>query len=230
MRAVALFVLLAWVLSAPIQAALMEGGGNKETVGDALIDRFFNDGTNGAIFLADEPFSISGFVTEWAFFDDDGSGRHISPMLFEKVGSDHIIRGIGNPRTSDGSGVQRFGFDLNNGTSAVKPGWFFGWVDRGGPTYNIYNNGVADFSSPSGDGTGVVHFGSGSITVGLNKGAGTPLNRDYSVQFTVEKLAVPEPSVAVFMFFGFALIRIGRHFSASNAVQEDVPSPGPLSS
>ncbi|MFT5121380.1 MAG: hypothetical protein ACI9TH_001348 [Kiritimatiellia bacterium] len=214
--------MLVWMITLPVQSAMMmpSSGANKETVGDALINRFFNDGTNGAIFLADEPFGISGFVTEWAFFDDDGSGRSISPMVFQEIAGNYFIRGVGNPRISDGSGIQRFGFDLNSGTSAVKPGWYFGWVDRGGLTYNIYNNGVADFGDPSGDGTGVLHFGSGSITVGTDKGAGTPLDRDYSVQFTVEKLAVPEPSTAIFIFFGFALIRLGRHFSPANAVRD----------
>ena len=175
-----------------------------ETVGNSLLNRASNDGANGSIFILNDPFTSPATLTDWAFYDDDTPGRQLTPLLLTPSGSDWEIVGIGDTRTSDGSGAQSFAFALLEGTDMVDADIYFGFKDGSDGSNNL---GVADYQDLPGV-DGVIWLGSGqtSFDVGDTFAAAGAFDRSYSIQ-ALSTAAVPEPaSIALWAGIGVAAI------------------------
>ena len=174
------------------------------TIGQDLIDHSLQDTAAGSIFAYNsESFPASEMVTSWSVYSDVGGV--VTPLIFEMVGGEYIIRGVGTSRTSDASGIQTFDFDVTAGSAMVQPGYLLGWKD--GTDADATQTGVIDLEigAPStGDYQWFVGGHSGDLTDGSNLGVGVNLIgtygqvRDYSVQFTT----IPEPSACVLLGLG----------------------------
>ncbi len=156
------------------------GGGDPEIIGNPLVARARTTSSSGTVFLLlDHPFTRSGELDEWAFFSD--TDRAITPLIFEENGATYSISGVGRTRTSvDGGGAQRFPFELEAGSASVGPGYFFGWKDGGD---GLNNAGVPAYTQDNGE--NVLWFGQyPNLSAGLDVGAGSVLERTYSVEAT----------------------------------------------
>ncbi len=161
-----------------------------ETIGAELEKRSSIDfGKGSLVVLESAPFTVAGRVAEWSFYSE--KERRITPLILKATDADFEIVGVGTARTSDGSGVQVFEFDLHSGSDAVDAtGYFFGFKDG--------DNEV--------DEAGVVVYGksntetirryngplSGSVQVGQQLSSGKQFGRTYSAQVTTSaRLAGP---------------------------------------
>ena len=124
-------------------------------------NRSGNDGYTGEVLVLGETgvgqsagFSKPGYVVEWQIYNDNNSGRQITPLIVHELGGgDYELTGIGATRTSVGSGLHVFDFDPVTGSALVGPGYFFGWHDGGfdlvgGTTHNA---GVPEYNSSTDD-------------------------------------------------------------------------------
>ena len=60
------------------------------TIGDDLINRANNDSWSGMILVAPDSFgSTTQTLSSWSIFDNDFSGRQITPLILENVGNDN---------------------------------------------------------------------------------------------------------------------------------------------
>lgn len=150
------------------------------TIGDSLIDRGFNDGASGSIFVVPDSFgSTTEELTMWSIFDNENSGGQVTPLILEDIGSSYTIRGIGTTRASDASGVQSFNFDLVSGSADVGGNLFFAWKDGSNGTNN---QGVIDFSSDNSDLITWLGNSRTSFNVGDNFSVASNFGRSYSIQ------------------------------------------------
>jgi hypothetical protein len=177
-----------------------------EAVGNGANQRGNVEGGTGGVFLIETPFTQFGRLDEWALWSWEG-GRSITPLLFEEVSGNFILRGVGESRTvAGGQGTFTYDFNLQSGSDLLDGGYYFGWLDgsvnpaTGSGTYNqgVPRYATGDLFSNRGIWLGN-NGGSGSFLPGTAFGAGTVLPRAYSIQaFAV----VPEPST-------FALAALG---------------------
>jgi len=94
----------------------------------ALIDRPRDSKGLGNIFALADGFDAPGEVDRWAFFDNNGKGLKVTPLILRPTGGNAWqVIAIGATRVSDGSGVQRYDFDAVEGGAAFEPGDVFGW-------------------------------------------------------------------------------------------------------
>ena len=155
-----------------------------ELVGAELIDRSSVDFASGSlVVLESQPFNAAGRVAEWSFFSN--TTRDVTPLVFRSAGDEFEIVGIGRTRTSDGSGVQTFEFDLQSGSDIVEPEeYFFGFKDGDNASDNA---GVVDWGRSESD---VIrrYNGplSGSILVGQQLAGGRTFGRSFSAQVTTQ--------------------------------------------
>lgn len=147
-----------------------------ETVGNAIVARGFTDSANGSVFLHDEPFSASGTLQSWSFFHQE-TFPQITPVLFEAVGGQYRITGIGATRPVTGSGDSTYAFELVAGSASVGPNSFFGWKDGGNGTNNT---GAPEWTD---GGVAVDWLGGGHTNFAVNGvfNVALGLNRTYSV-------------------------------------------------
>lgn len=178
-----------------LQADTETAGSPLETVGNPVVDAPTVDGAVGSLFVqTSTPFTEEGDVVRWRFFNGGTPApRLFTPLILEQVGSDFVIRGIGQTINSNGSGEQQFPFQLVSGSAAVGPNHFLGWKDGG---QGVDGLGVAEWT----DGTPeqVIWFGGGhtAFAAGENLGSGAlTLNRRYSYQATSDTgPPPPEPA------------------------------------
>ncbi len=161
-------------------------------VGESLEARSFDDTAANFVFVTNNlPFTDAGRVTKWSFYDDDDSGKSVTPVIFD----DQLrVRGIGTTRQSDGSGLQEFEFAAVAGDANVAPGWFYGWKD-GSPDNDEVNDGVIDqrpLAETATDGAEYSVWGDGATSPELvleqrpddvTYNFRTIPDRDYSVRF-----------------------------------------------
>jgi hypothetical protein len=104
----------------------VEPGG---TVGDEVVDRDSTDFARGSIVILEtSPFTVAGQVAEWSFYSE--STRSVTPLIVRAVDGEFEITGIGQTRTSDGSGAQTLPFDVQIGSDLVVAGqYYFGFKD-----------------------------------------------------------------------------------------------------
>ncbi len=161
------------------------GGGDvepAETIGAELIDRSRIDFSRGSmVILESRPFTETGRVAEWSFYSEKTNS--VTPLIFKLTENGHEIVGVGTARTSDGSGVQSFAFDLLDGSDTVDAnGYFFGVKDGDNESdasgsivwANSKEDSVLRFNGPL----------SGSISVGQSFDGGRSFGRAFSVQAT----------------------------------------------
>jgi len=155
-----------------------------ETNGFPLINRSTLDGAFGSVFvLPNMPFTKESTVLSWRFYSDNSVavGRKITPLIFKKVGDDYEITGIGRTRSSDGSGVQSFDFDLVSGSAEVAAsGYYFGYKDGDNTTDT---KGVVEHDQNTSD--VIIWFGenkAGQMVVGHSFSINLTLNRTYSIE------------------------------------------------
>ena len=190
-----------------LQADTEMGGAPLETVGNPVIDAPSIDGAVGSLFVqTSSPFTEEGDVVRWRFFNGGLPTRELTPLILEKVGSEFLIRGIGETLSSDGSGEQNAPFNLVSGSAAVGPNYYFAWKDGGQGRDNL---GVAEWT----DGTPeqVVWFGGGhtAFSAGENLGAGVvTLNRRYSIRANSDS-GPPPPEPAHSVVHGQSVINRG---------------------
>ena len=150
---------------------------------NALTNRATNDGAAGSIFVEKTGLtSVAGCrLSKWSFFDDDGAGRMITPLLLEQTGATWTIRGIGATITSTGAGVQaNLNFGLVSGTDIVGNANFrFGWKDGGNGSDN---QGVADFTDSGSPGVDWLGAGRTTFAAGNALPVTLSLARIYSLQ------------------------------------------------
>ena len=115
----------------------------------------------------------------------------ITPLIFKDVAGSYILRGVGKSRTvPGGEGNVTYDFDLQSGSDRVNDNFYFGYVDAsvnpatGDPTNNTGMpwRQTDDWSFRKrgrylGNGHGV-----GKYVIGGDFGAGSILNRCYSIQ------------------------------------------------
>ncbi len=161
-----------------------------ETVGPEVIRRASSDFSLGSIVvLKSQPFTTTGEVASWSFYSE--TTRTITPLVFRSVGDEYQIVGIGRTRTSDGTGMQTFAFELQSGSANVDgSGYFFGFKD--GDNANNVAGVVRWASSPDDE---VHRYNgplSGKMVVGQALTGGVSFRRAYSVQATTRaRLAGP---------------------------------------
>jgi len=178
-----------------------------ETVGNPIVNRSEIDSAAGAIFVELHGFAEAGEVSSFAFYNDDPgtAGRQLTPLLFEQVGNEFVIRGVGASVENAATGIQNFAFQLAEGSNLVEPGWFFGY--KNGTDADPTTVGIIEFDYVSGApserffGTGF----SGNLDPGVNLGEGTflgpnigQIERVYSVSAT----SVPEPASGCVLAIG----------------------------
>lgn len=179
----------------------------QETVGNPIVNRSDIDTAQGAIFVELRGFAQAGEVTSFAFYNDDPgtAGRQLTPLLFEQVGSDFLIRGVGAAVANAGSGEQNFAFQLQEGSNLVGPGFFFGY--KNGTDDNASEVGIIEFDFVPGA-TSERFFGTGfanNLDPGVNLGQGTFLGPNIGQQervYSVSATAVPEPASAALLAIG----------------------------
>lgn len=161
-----------------------------ETIGSEVIRRASSDFSLGSmVVLKSQPFRTTGEVSSWSFYSE--TTRTITPIVFQAVGDEYQIVGIGRTRTSDGTGAQTFEFDLQTGSANVaSSGFFFGFKDGDNQT-NVA--GVVRWASSADD--EVFRYNgplSGKMVVGQTLTGGATFGRTYSVQATTRaRLAGP---------------------------------------
>lgn len=188
----------------------------EETVGNEIVNRSEIDAAAGAIFVELDGFTQAGEVSSFAFYNDDPgtAGRQLTPLLFEQIGNEFLIRGVGASVANAGTGEQNFAFQLMEGSNLVEPGWFFGY--KNGTDEDATTVGIAEFDYVSGA-TSERYFGvgfSGNLDPGVNLGGGiflgpniNQIERVYSVSAT----SVPEPaSIGVLATGAFGILTIRR--------------------
>ncbi|MCA9149275.1 MAG: lamin tail domain-containing protein [Planctomycetales bacterium] len=156
-----------------------------ETVGLEPIKRASSDFSQGSIVvLQSSPFTAPGRVDRWSFYSE--VSRTLTPLVF-RSGSDgeYQIVGVGQTRTSDGSGAQSFDFELQSGTDLVDDsGYFFGFKDGDNDT-NVA--GVVRWASSTAD--EVRRYNgpqSGNMVAGNDLSGGRTFGRAYSLQATTK--------------------------------------------
>lgn len=187
---------------------------NPFTIGDDLINRSTDDTADGSIFIVPDSFgSTTKTLLSWSIFDDDVSGRSITPLILEDLGSNqYSITGIGTTRTSDASGIQSFNFDLVSGSADVGEDLYFGWKDGGNGSNNL---GVIDYENVSSD--SIIWLGGEQTSFSVGQtfpgSSSLELERSYSVQAT----AVPfgtSPTSGIFILGGiFGISRLKKNLA-----------------
>ncbi len=186
-----------------------------EAVGNGASQRPTPEGGSGGVFVQDDPFTHTGYVTEWAFWSWTNGTRSITPLIFEEVGGSYLLRGVGTSRlVPTTQGTITYDFDLQSGSAVVDANYYFGWVDAlidyatGNPTNNagLARYAADEFFTTKGRWLGNNH-GAGEFLPGTGFGGGLLLDRAYSIQ----ALAVPEPATLSLLGLGaLALLRRRR--------------------
>ncbi len=187
--------------------------GHSEIIGPDVQDRPLVDTASGSIFvLESSPISQRGRLAEWWFHSDTDFDpvRSLTPLLLEKVGASFVIRGVGQTRVSDESGLQRFDFNLQSGSDAVGPGFYLGWKDGANGANNA---GVIEWTDGSEE--SVRWFGGdhlNDLNPGGNLGGGQAFPRAYSLQGLVlpslESLVITDISAAMRNVNASAYLRV----------------------
>ncbi|MEZ6116738.1 MAG: CotH kinase family protein [Pirellulaceae bacterium] len=155
-----------------------------------MIARSSVDFSRGSVVVLEgNPFTQPGRVSEWSFYSE--STKVLTPLILVRHDNGFQIVGVGASRTSDGSGEQRFDFELQAGDNLVDAGdYFFGFKDgdnqvdeSGGIGWNRdAENSVFRINGPL----------SGQISAGITLSGGSSVARSYSVQaHTTARLAGP---------------------------------------
>ena len=165
-----------------------------ETMGNPLISQPLNDGAASSLFvMTNAGFTAPGVLTTWGFFDNTAPTTFvITPVLFQLVGGNFKVTGIGTTRTNTGQGAQNFAFGLASGTAATDLGYYFGWRD-GVAVASPSNQGVPNYAK---GGVGLVTwFGGADAVVGSAPTVVQTYNRTYSLQGTsvLSAAVAPEP-------------------------------------
>ena len=163
------------------------GGGPAEpgqTIGPDAIDRSSIDFARGTVVVLEgSPFTESGRVAEWSFFSD--KTRTLTPLIFRASEGEFEIVGVGQTRSSDGSGTQTFAFERQSGSDVVEPsGYFFGYKDGDN---EADESGVVVFARSETD--LIRRYNgplSGSMVVGQVLSGGRQFDRAYSIQATTQ--------------------------------------------
>ncbi|MBM3846407.1 MAG: lamin tail domain-containing protein, partial [Verrucomicrobia bacterium] len=99
---------------------------NFVNLGDSLLNRTNEDTTSGQLYIYGKPFSASGFVTTFEFFDNDpsqdgpgGGKRALTPLLFSISNDIYRISAIGRPVITTGGGAQVIPFQPVFGRATV---------------------------------------------------------------------------------------------------------------
>jgi hypothetical protein len=153
-------------------------------------NRTGNDGFTGEVLLLAETgvgqsagFTIPAQVIQWQLYNDNNSGRAITPLIVHALGGgSYELTGIGTTRISDGSGLQVFDLGLVAGSDDVGADYFFGWHDGGYDpltAFTTHNAGVPEYNS-SGDDTMIRILLQGT---GNNQNVNLILNGTYATDF-----------------------------------------------
>ncbi|NBS12366.1 MAG: hypothetical protein EBS77_06830, partial [Gammaproteobacteria bacterium] len=114
---------------------------SENRIGEALdIDSLnYQDTETGQLYLNTKPSGKTGDALQWRItkpFDQQESEgisetTWVTPLIFEKVGDEFIIRGIGRSRALTNSGTYTFDFDLVSGSSSMaNSNYTYGHIDR----------------------------------------------------------------------------------------------------
>lgn len=161
------------------------GGGpveEAETIGSDLVDRRSVDFSRGSVVvLESKPFTAAGRVAQWSFYSERTNA--VTPLVFEQSGEEYKIVGIGRTRTSDGSGVQTFDFELQSGSDSVEAsGFFFGIKDGDN---SVDSSGVVEWDQNADE--SIRRYNgplSGSIVADQQLTNGRSFTREFSLQAT----------------------------------------------
>ena len=119
-----------FVVAAVLFASVLNSGA-QTLVGSPLIDRVFNDGAAGQVYLYSVPSGAVGVATSFQFYDNEAGSRRITPLIFEKLNaSQYVLRGVGASITTNGAGTQNYPFSLIAGTNVMAANYTFGFTDR----------------------------------------------------------------------------------------------------
>jgi len=186
--------------------------GGAEAVGNGASQRANTDGATGAVFVLDDPFTRTNYVSEWAFWSWSPGNRQITPLIFEEVAGNYLLRGVGTSRLVPAQqGTITYDFGLQSGSAVVDASYYFGWVDALIDYANgsaAGNQGVVRWADDEFFSAEVRWFGTGGTFLpGTDFGAGSHLVRAYSIQ----AIAVPEPgTLSLLGLGGLALLRRRR--------------------
>ncbi|MBK7931824.1 MAG: hypothetical protein IPJ98_31395 [Bryobacterales bacterium] len=100
------------------------------TYGPPLIPRQTPDGTIGAAVLSQQVIPQGETVVNFAFFNNNPNLRNwITPIILQGTGGDSFkLIGVGESRQNNGSGIQKYPFNLLYGSAlATGPNFVFGW-------------------------------------------------------------------------------------------------------
>ena len=160
---------------------LVEG----ETIGAPVISRRWIDRSEGSILvLESHRFTVDGVIDRWSMYST--SENAVTPLILNES---FEITGIGQARVSDGSGLQEFDFNVEDGSANILPGYHLGFWDGAD---GEKNSGSIPRSTT--DETWL-WFGTGhqNVSVGQALSGGRGRSRTYSIQAS----AFEEISLAV---------------------------------
>jgi hypothetical protein len=174
--------------------ATLDVGPAAEAIGNSAHQRATEEMGLGGAFVLDDPFTRAGHVTQWAAWTFTNESPPVTPLVFEKVGSNFFLRGIGATRIwPSNQGTITYDFGLVSGSNFVDSDYYFGWYDgsiTAGTGTGV--SGSMRYNTTSFGSTGI-WFGNNltNFNLGTDFGTGTPLTRYYSVQAIA---VVPEPA------------------------------------
>jgi VCBS repeat-containing protein len=95
------------------------------------------DNQQGLLYINTAASGMTGTVSQWRLFKPAGSGSSfytgswVTPVIFEKVGSNFIVRGVGRSRLTTTAGTYTFDFDVVSGSNQLLNGnYTYGHFDR----------------------------------------------------------------------------------------------------
>ena len=115
-----------WAVFAVMLSSIVQAD---EVVGNELIEHQVQGTGIGALMVIDEPFTAVDTIRTWSYYGG-AAGKWMTPVLFSRSGDTFTCVGYGTTRTSSGTGIETFAFDLVAGTEAVEPGIYFGWSNK----------------------------------------------------------------------------------------------------
>ncbi len=190
-----------------VLTAFVTGLRGQVTIGNPIVDHNNRDGAQTTYLFAVQSFGsgANGYtLSTWSFYANAGTtGEQITPLLFENVGGNIILRAIGTTQTvTANTAYIDLAFGPVEGSALIdSANFYFGWKDG---SQTSPNQGVISFDSSGGGAMYALSGNSMENITGIDIGnaydfSNNVTGRVYSVSATAIE-AIPEPAnVATFV-------------------------------